>query len=201
MDNPKAKTVARVRQGCRLEEDFFNNFVKDGKITIVLNKSHADFEVAQEVAELVDNQLRFQESRGERLARAIDQVNIEVTIPQQYQDDVVDFVSQVMSIPFQQEPQTGGRVIINERAGSIVISGDVEIGAVAVTHRNLVIETPGITPIGSRFVEVDTERKNQAKLKDLVGALNALKVPAEDQITIIKGIERDGKLHGTLTVE
>ena len=39
------------------------------------------------------------------------------------------------------EPQTDARVVINERAGSIVIGGDVEIGPVVVTHKNIVIET------------------------------------------------------------
>lgn len=210
LDNPRAKTVARIRQGCRLEWDFLNAFVKDNKITLVLNKSHADFEVAQEMASLINNQLGsyLSDTRSEALtsrerkpiARALDQVNIEITLPEQYQSDPVDFVSQVMGIQMI-EPQTGGRVIINERAGSIVISGEVEIGSVAVTHNNLVIETPGVPPTGSQFVGVETTPKPTAKLKNLVEALNGLKVPAADQITIIKGIERDGKLHGTLVVE
>lgn len=211
LDNPRAKTVARIRQGCRLEEDFFNSFIKDDKITLVLNKSHADFEVAQEMASMINNQLSnyLYDTRGEGssasrerrpIARALDQVNIEVQIPEQYQDDPVDFVSQVMSIQMI-EPQTGGRVIINERAGSIVISGEVEIGAVAVTHNNLVIETPGVPPTGSQFVGVETAPKQTAKLKNLLEALKGLQVPAADQITIIKGIERDGKLHGTLIIE
>ncbi len=199
LDDPKIKTTAKIYRGCRLEEDFSNPFIKDGKITLVLNKNHADFQVSQDVAELIESQLSFQSKDG-RLARALDQVNIEVSIPPQYKDDVVAFVSQVMSLPML-EPQTGSRVVINERSGSIVISGDVEIGAVAVTHRNMVIETAGEPPKGNRFVPVDTATKPTAKLKNLVEALNALKVPAEDIIVIIKGIERDGKLHGTLIVE
>lgn len=211
LDNPRAKTVARIRQGCRLEEDFLNEFIKDHKITLVLNKSHADFEVAQEMASAINNNLSnylkdkssddtYSSPQLQPLARALDQVNIEVTLPKQYRDDPVDFVSQVMSIQMI-EPQTGGRVIINERAGSIVISGEVEIGSVAVTHNNLVIQTQGVPPVGSEFVGVETTPKPTAKLTSLVAALNGLKVPAADQITIIKGIERDGKLHGMLVIE
>ncbi|MDX1961654.1 MAG: flagellar basal body P-ring protein FlgI [Pirellulales bacterium] len=199
LDNPRAKTVARIRQGCRLEEDFFHDFVKDDKITLVLNKSHADFQVAQELAEQINSQLNFNTKSGQ-LARALDQVNIEVQIPPQYKDDVVDFVAQVMSRPLL-EPETGGRVIINERVGTIAISGDVEIGAVAVTHKNMVIETPGVPSVANRIVGVETAAKPTAKLKSLVEALNALKVTADDQIAIIKIIERDGKLHGTLIIE
>lgn len=199
LDNIRAKTVGRIRQGCRVEEDFFNEFVKDGKITLVLNKSHADFQVAQAIAEQINSQLSFQ-SKGGQIAKALDQVNIEVQIPTQYQDDVVDFVAQVMSRPML-EPETGGKVIINQRIGSIVISGDVEIGAVAVTHKNLVIETPGEPSLANRVVGVETAAKPTAKLKSLVEALNALKVSAEDQIAIIKGIESDGKIHGTVIYE
>jgi flagellar P-ring protein FlgI len=216
LDNARAKTVARVRQGCRLEEDFRNEFIKSNKITLVLNKSHADFNVAQEVAERINTEVllqskqkqefnsvpnhSFNQEKNKVLAIARDQVNIEVEIPAFYLDDPVQFVAQVMEIELI-DPQTGGKVIINERTGTIVISGDVEIGSVAVTHRNLVIETPGATPVGSRFVGVESARKPSAKLKSMVESLNALKVPVEDQIAIIKGIERDGKLHGTLIIE
>ena len=53
-------TSAKVFKGCRMEADFFNPFIKDGKITLVLEKNHADFQLAQDVAELINNQLGFQ---------------------------------------------------------------------------------------------------------------------------------------------
>jgi flagellar P-ring protein precursor FlgI len=199
LEDPKIKTTGKVTRGCRLEEDFNNPFVKDGKVTLVLNKNHADFQVAQDVVELIESQLSFQSKDGE-FARALDAVNIEVAVPKQYQDDPVAFVSQVMSLPML-DPQTPSRVVINERTGTVVISGDVEIGAVAVTHKNMVIETALEAPLGNRFVGVDSAAKPAAKLKNLVEALNGLKVPADDIVTIIKGIERDGKLHGVLIVE
>jgi flagellar P-ring protein precursor FlgI len=205
LDNVKAKTVARIRQGCRLEEDFRNDFVKDGKITIVLNRSQAGFQVAQEVCNAI-NTINSSTSKNQSsgshngvLAKALDQVNIEVTIPEHNMDDIVDFVAQVMNQPILLE--NGGRVIINERTGSIVISGDVEIGAVAVTHKNMVIDT-GAAPLPTgRYAKLETAQKENPKLQNLISALNALKVSAEDQITIIKGIERDGKLYGMLIIE
>ncbi|MGA2034591.1 MAG: flagellar basal body P-ring protein FlgI, partial [Thermoguttaceae bacterium] len=76
-------TTGRVHGGCRLEEDFFNVFTKDGKITLVLEKNHADFQVAQDIADLVNSQLRLQTSSSAPLARAINQGNIEVIMPPQ----------------------------------------------------------------------------------------------------------------------
>lgn len=198
LEDPKMTVTAKIHQGCRLEEDFFNVFAKDGKITLVLDKNHADFQIAQDTAELINSQLNFQNSDG-YLAKALNQVNVEVTIPQQYRDDPVLFVSQVLSLPTL-EPQTEARVVINERAGSVVIGGDVEIGAVVVTHKNVVIETSDVV-FGNRFVPLDSSNTESPKLKALVEALNAVKVPTEDIIEIIKGLERNGKLHGTLIIE
>jgi flagellar P-ring protein precursor FlgI len=187
-----------VKNGCRLEADFFNPYEKEGKVTLVLDKNHADFQVAYDIAAMINHQLTFQSSEGE-LARAIDQVNIEIKIPQQEREDPVAFVSQIMSMPTL-EPQTESRVVINERAGSIVIDGNVEIGSVVVSHKNIVIETGG-NAIANRFVQIDTEKTTSPKLKALVESLGAVKVPTQDIIDIIKGLERNGKLHAQLIIE
>ena len=157
LEDSSHTTSGRIHDGCRLEEEFFNVFTKDGKITLVLEKNHADFQVAMDVVEAVNSQIKYQTSSTVPLAHALNQGNIEVTIPPQYRDDPVSFISQVLALPVM-EPRTGARVVINERAGSVIISGDVEIGSVAVTHKNIVIETAGDGGAGSParpFVPLD----------------------------------------------
>ncbi len=198
IEDAEQPMTGRVFGGCRLEEEFFNAFVKDGKITLVLDSNHTGFEVAQEVAAKIDEQIGFQSS-GVPLAKALNQVSIEVTIPPQYKEDPVLFVAQVLELPLLDVP-TGPRVVIHERAGSIVISGDVEISPVVVTHKNVVIETGEPAP-ASRFVAMNTERPDNPKLKALVEALNAVQVPTKDIIDIIKGLERNGKLNAQLIVQ
>ncbi|HJT30436.1 MAG TPA: flagellar basal body P-ring protein FlgI, partial [Pirellulales bacterium] len=68
------------------------------------------------------------------------------------------------------------------------------------SHKNIVVETGDTLP-AERFVGVDPGEVQTAKLKALVAALNAVKVPNADIIQIIKDIERNGKLHGQLIVE
>jgi flagellar P-ring protein FlgI len=230
LDDAKIKTTGKVSRGCRLEEDFNNPFVENGKFTLVLGRNHADFQVARDIAELIDSQFGFhfgmqRFSSGDRssspdqlapraaveppqgrsmgdhvpLARAVDSVNIEVTIPSQFHDDPVAFVADVLSLPVS-EPQTASQVVIDERTGTIVFSGDIEISPVGVTHKNMVIDA-GQTQPANRFVAVDTAVKPTVKLKNLVDALEALKVPAEDKIAIIKKIDRAGKLHAKLVIE
>ena len=98
------------------------------------------------------------------------------------------------------DTQTGPRVVIRERSGIIVIDGDVEIGPVLVTHKNVVVESGGAVA-ASPFVAVDSESEENAKLKALMAALNAVRVPAQDKIEIIKALHRDGKLYAQLIVE
>lgn len=215
IDDPKINTTAYIHGGCRLEEDFLNVFTKDNKITLVIDEHHADFEVAQEIAELINSNwydtsrtgaLRRSPGRLVSLAdhsgiiaKAVNQKFVEVAIPPAYRDQPVGFVSEVLGMTLA-EPQTNARVVVNERAGSVVISADVEIGSVVVSHKNIVVETGDILP-AERFVGVDPGEVQTAKLKALVAALNAVKVPNADIIQIIKDIERNGKLHGQLIVE
>jgi flagellar P-ring protein precursor FlgI len=200
LDDPNRPASGKIHQGCRLEEDFYNVFTHDGRITLVVDKNHAGFQTAQEIAELVNDSQRYfrtGETSGSYLAKALDQVNIEVKIPEHYRDDPVAFVSQILDQRIL-NPQTDARVVINPRSGSVIIGADVEIGAVAVTHKNVIVETGGGP--ASQFVPLDAA-KNSAKLKTLVETLNAVKVPTADIIEIIKGLERNGKLYGRLIVE
>lgn len=199
LDSPLQTTTGRVHGGCRLEEDFFNAFSQDGKFTLVLDKHRADFQVATDVADAINRSpLNFQ-SAAAALAKAVNPANIEVQIPSAYADNPVEFISQVLALSVP-EPQIPARVVINERAGSIVISGDVEIGPAVVTHKNVVVETGGLTS-AARFVSLDPGQTEAPKLKALVETLNAVRVPTEDVIEIIKGLDRDGKLHAKLIVE
>lgn len=199
LDNDEMTTTGRIHGGCRLIEDFFNPFAEDGKITLVIKKDYADFRVAQEIANLINSETALQSS-GVPLAKALDQINVEVAVPPAYSDALVDFVSQILSLRMLIEPPTGPRVTIFERSGNVVIDGDVEIGPVLIAHKNhVVVETGGAAP--SQFVAVDSQTPDNAKLKALLAALDAVRVPSEDVIDIIKALHRDGKLYAQLIIE
>ncbi len=119
------------------------------------------------------------------------------------------FISRVINLEVVLPP-TEARVTINERTGTIVITGDVEIGPVAISHQGLSITTiqPAVPPtqaapqvVEQTFVAVDSTREGSTKLSALLDALNQLKVPPEDRIAIIKMIHSTGKLHARLIVE
>jgi flagellar P-ring protein precursor FlgI len=199
LESADMPNTGRIHEGCRLEEEFFNAFTKDNRFTLVLEKYHADFQVANDIAEEINRQMGKQVSNYAPIAHAFNQGNIVVEIPAQYRDDPVSFISQVLSLPIR-TPETVPRVVINERARTIVICGDVEIGAVAVTHKDMMIETGG-QPAGGTFAAVDAVDPGSPKLRALVDALNAVHASKEDMIEIIKGLDQSGKLHAQLIIE
>ena len=137
----------------------------------------------------------YNPSTGEPIAKAIDQVNIEVRIPAAYRQNVVQFVAEVMETRIF-PPQNDARVVINERNGVIIVGDNVEVGPVAVSHKNLSIETEGPLHVVDPAADTST-----TKLLGLVKALNALKVETQDIIDIIKELERSGRLYGHVIIE
>jgi flagellar P-ring protein precursor FlgI len=200
IDNPTQPMVGVVHGGCRLEADIFTPFYRDGYMTLLLDKNHADFQAANEIVYLIRQKIFYSESADPRMnedmVRAINASNIVVKIPEVYLRDPVAFASDLLDIRIE-EPQTDSRVVINPRAGTIVISGDVEIGDVIVSHRNVTVEA---APVDT-FASIDVDESSNPKLQTLVDQLNSLKVPTADMVEIIKGIERNGKLHGKLIIE
>jgi flagellar P-ring protein precursor FlgI len=215
IDDETQPMVGVVHGGCQMEADVFTPFFKDGYITFVLDKNHANFQTADEVAKMIwervvteyddsseATQAVYEDSKTsstEGIVRAVDAANIIVRIPDSAQKDPVGFASDLLEVRVI-EPEPEARVVINPRAGTIVISGEVEIGDVIVSHKNVVVEAAA-GPVADTFAQIDVDQSNKPKLDVLVSQLNSLKVPTSDVIEIIRGIERNGKLHGRLIVE
>ena len=210
--DPRVPTSAAIYRGCKMETTIENQFVKDDKITLVLDKDISSFNTAQYIEDII-NQLNntglnggsnipqdqaLANSNFQLLAKALDPVHIEVTLPKYYRDRPVAFVALLMETPLP-NIQNKKRVVINEREGVIVIGEDVMIAPVAITHKNLTIEARA----GQKsFVGLDPANPQpRPKLKNLVDALNSLNVPSEDVIAIIKALKQNGDLFGEVVMQ
>lgn len=196
LDHVSQPLVGRVHEGCQMEEDVFTPFIHDNRITLVLEKNHANFYTASEVGESI--RARFWPEE-ESAVRVLNAANIVVDVPSEYRTNPVGFIADVLDVQVY-FPEPEARVVINGRTGSIVISGDVTIGDVVVSHKDIVVEAARQAGSNS-YRKVDVDNSDDTKLNALVTALDSLKVPNEDVIEIIKGIERNGKLHGRLIIE
>ncbi|TWT99366.1 Flagellar P-ring protein precursor [Botrimarina colliarenosi] len=202
--NEAQPTVATIHHGCQMSRDVYTPFVsEDGWVTIVLDPHHASFSVAESIAAKIGNhyaesflqeQVEYEEIR-DRYVRPLDASNIRVKVPAKYESDTVAFVSELLDEDiYEAEPEA--RVICNTRTGSVVISGDVEIGSVVYNHRNLMVDTTQT----NNFLAISPGTSTRPKLDQLVAALQNLRVPTDDVIDIIRGINDLGLLHAKLIV-
>jgi len=200
LDDLAKPQVGRIAHGCQLERKIENEFVKDGKLTLVLNKDHAAFQTTHDIENQINQQRDFiNESTGQGIARAIDQVKIEVTIPPSYADNPAFFASLLLDTRLA-PPPVDTRVIINERKQVVIIGADVEIGPVAVMHKNRLI-TVGNEQIPEAVAFDPKGDSSKPRLATLVDALNDLKVSAADVIDIIKMLKHKRALFGELIIE
>ena len=201
-------TSGKVSNGATLTRDIVTRHVQNGQVTLVIDSRHASWPVARNLAQNINDELN---PDGQPLAKAMDPKNVTVQIPMWERSDPSLFLSKlmVMSFPTPLMP-IEARVVINERTGTIVMSGDVEVSPVVISKKGLTITR--ITPTPStdgrdtaeteqHFIGVDPEDKGGAKLADLIEAFSQLKVEAQDRIEVIKAIHASGHLHAELIFE
>lgn len=205
IEDPTTPTVGVVKGGCVMEEDLPAKAIEGDKFTLILEEPSAGWPVASTIARMINEA----EGDGEVLAVAVDGKNIIVTVPPAERTRPDSFVARVQRLQLPQL-QTEARVVINEKTGSIILTGEVEISPVVISHKGLTISTidpkpvaTPRTPIMSQkdVVALDTTQQGGAKLQDLALAFDQLKVPPEDRIAIVKELHRTGKLHAKLIVD
>jgi flagellar P-ring protein precursor FlgI len=162
--------------------------------------------MASTIAKIINDGLS---DDGQPLATAVDPKNVIVMIPAAERARPDGFISRVQLLPVTLLP-TEARVQINDKTGTIIMTGDVEISPVVISHRGLTISTIAPPPVPTprsplitdkEAIAIDTTNQGGAKLQELLNALDAIKVPAEDRIAIIKELYKTGKLHAKLVVE
>ena len=205
VDDANFPQTARIPNGATIEREFRNEFVKDGKITLIIDKEYASFAMSNDIAEQFNNPSNtsdFKTSQSEKVAKAVGQDRVELIIPDLYQDNVEQFIGHVMQTRLT-PPVTNNIVIVNKRLQAVIVGADVEIAPVAVMHKNRVIQT-GTAPPENQFVPLDiteSEGNRNTKLKALVDALNALQIPTDDVIDIIIMLKQKRALSGQLIVQ
>jgi len=207
LEDPSTPTVGVVKGGCVMEADLPAKYIENDRFTLILDDPAASWTTASTIAKIINDAGDGDE--GEVLAVALDPKNVVVTIPKSERQRPDSFISRVQRLPVPMLP-TEARVTINDRTGTIIMTGDVEISPVVISHKGLTITTinppPVPTPrapvISSKdVVAIDTTNTGGAKLQDLVNALDQLKVPATDRIAIVKELHKTGKLHAKLIIE
>lgn len=204
-------TVGRVPNGALVEKEVPSTFVDNNSISVLLD--HPDFGQASLMAQALNQQF------GEPVAKAVDGGQIDVKIPYNYQDNVVDFVAAVEDTQVQTDAPSN-RVVVNERTGTVVLGQDVRIDAVAIAHGNLRLVIKKTTQItrdavfghdelthNTTISSSDTGKQGNlvvlpegVTLMDVVTAINAVGATPRDLISILQAVKEAGALHAELSI-
>ncbi|MBN2582950.1 MAG: flagellar basal body P-ring protein FlgI [Planctomycetes bacterium] len=213
IEDPQVPTCGVVDGGAVIEEAVVTDFVNENRFRLVLNEANSEFSWATTIADTINQHTEYEV--GSLIARALDAKTIEVTIPEAYQKNPTSFISRIQRLDLIL-PYSKARVEINEKTGTIVITGNVEISPAVVSHKQLLVSTEVVAapvaqssttgaaaaattasyvPAEGHFFDIDPRSEGGVQLRDLVTALNVLKVPAEDRIAIIKLLAKAGRVH------
>ena len=219
-DNPRSGIV---RAGGQMIADIrVHPITPAGTMGLVLKDQYASFPVATTIAAAINDE--FALDGLPQIAIVEDAKNIKVLVPAVERRYPANFIATLITIAIDPSLiQTEARIVINEREGIIVVTGNVEISPVGITHRGLSMSsiTPGLqgrplpgfpgggaaTPAQTmprRWAGLDTtgrQSRNSTRLLDLLRAFDQLRVPVDDQIAIIYELRKTGALHAQIVSE
>ena len=204
-------TVARIPGGALIEREVPTTYIHNNKLRILLRSP--DFTTVDRIRKVINENLRADS------ARAVDAGTVEITVPEEYQENVISFISQLEALTV--EPDSIAKIVINERTGTIVAGEKVRISTIAVSHGNLSIEikaqyivsqptafsTTGnttVVPDTQAYVEEEESRlmviKEGVDIGEVAAALNALGVTPRDMISIFQAMKEAGALQAELVL-
>ena len=207
-------TTGRIRGGAQVSKDIRMGVIdNNGSIRLVVKGSYAGWTTTKLLANTINQDRQGFREDAEEIARAIDGKTVVVRIPEVERANPANFIGKVLSIRL--DPtllDLPARVIVNERTGSIVVTGDVQISPTVISHEDLVVTTvtPATQPTPERprvdrtsVTSVDTVdgERSMARLEDLLEAMRALDVPVKDRIAILAQMHAIGHLHAEFIVE
>ncbi|MDD9950732.1 MAG: flagellar basal body P-ring protein FlgI [Zetaproteobacteria bacterium] len=178
-------TVARVPEGGTIERKFVPKFVHQGTVQLFLKR--ADFTTASRIVDGINGHFRG------FIASSKDARSIEVALSSRALRDPVSFLSAIEGIIV--ESDLPAKVVVNERTGTIVLGGNVQISPVTIAHRDLTIEvrSENAPPRSESIVPLQT-----ATIGSLVDSLNQLGVKSEDLVSILQSLRVAGALNAAL---
>jgi flagellar P-ring protein precursor FlgI len=201
IEDEEIQTTGLVPDGVVLMDDFLSQFAnaqKGNEITLLLDEDHASFPVAYEVARAINTEFQL-EAYHQDVAEPVGPNAIKIQPPRAYMPFPVEFIAKILDVKID-TPQSQARVVVNSRTGVVLFSGEVEISPVVINHNSLTVNVGAAAAPGGdsgSFVALSDRPSQQStdKLKELLSALNALKVPNQDVIEIVRELHRIGKLH------
>ncbi|WP_456408870.1 flagellar basal body P-ring protein FlgI [Caldithrix abyssi] len=211
--------VGRIPDGGYLQVEPPNQNI-DVRKPIGLHLNEPDFVTARRIANRI-NAYFAGDSGANNLARPVSPGLVQLYFPDSLENpaQAISYIAQVETLTVNVDVEA--RVVINERTGTIVAGGNVQIDEVMISHGNLTIHTmssPVISQpapfsrVGRTVVTRITQTTAQegeaktaviqktATVSDLATALNTLGLKPRDIIAIFQAIKEAGALKAKLVI-
>ncbi|MBN2560366.1 MAG: flagellar basal body P-ring protein FlgI [Phycisphaerae bacterium] len=216
LPDPKVKTNGIIVDGATMEEDVIHHYIiynEDSgawEATLVLEDVHASSALATVIAQMI-NESASEIGQIRQVAKALGPKNVVVQVPESEMDNPFVFLARIEDTELLM-PQGEARIVINRKTQTIVVGEGVEIGPAVIAHGGMTITTvqPPPKPTAEEpLVEQEyavgigaaKDKRRNARLRDVVDALNQLNVPAKDIIEIVENLHRSGKIRGKLVIQ
>lgn len=203
-------TVGTIPGGAIVEREIPSEIDRDGNIDLIL--TNPDFTTAVRIADAINQAYPA-------MAQALDPTTVSVRIPEKYYGQTPNYIAALGAL--QAVPDQPARVVINEKTGTVVVTSDVRVSTVAISHgsltitiaSNLNVSQPEAFGEGRTAVTPSTETKvtemrggfrivnNYPTLDRLTAALNALGVSTREMMSILQALKAAGALQAELELD
>ncbi len=202
------ETAGRVRNGAQVAVDLTAPVVDaSGRLTLIVRPEYTGWTTTKLLANTINQDRQGLREESAPIARAMDAKTVEVTIPAPERSNPANFIGNILSIRLDPSLlELPARVIVNERTGSIVVTGEVQISPAVISHEDLVVttvtpdapptpEAPRVAQSNVTAVDTTGDERQMARVEDLLEAMKALDVPVADRIAILAQLHEIGRLH------
>ncbi len=181
-------TTGKIIEGATVEREVQLKF--DRKKSLRLSLKSPDFTTSARIEKVINQEL------GGRYATAKDATTVDLIIPTHYQRKVVQLMAIIEN--FKVYTDRKAKIVINERTGTIVAGGEIQLKPVAISHGDLTIEIKGGTEGKENKPNTLYYVDQKTTLNDLVKSLNAFGTTPEDLIAIFQALKSNGALIGEI---
>jgi flagellar P-ring protein FlgI len=204
-------TAALIPNGATIKHTQDIHFQKNGIVSLILKDP--DFTTAERMARVINKEFGY-------IALVDDASTVRVSMPEATveMEGTAPFIAKLEKLAL--TPDIKGRVVVNERTGTIVMGGELHISEAVIAHGNLTVtvkeelhpsqptglwlrdEQPGIRSMETPDVRTDVQEDKASimvlpettSVRELAKVLHLMGATPRDLISILEALKRAGAI-------
>jgi flagellar P-ring protein precursor FlgI len=191
-------TTGFIAKGAKVVQSVDTQVLEADAFTLLLRREKADFTTAAMIAQRINAEYRREvqvlsasrtlPTMPAEIAHVLNAEGVHVRVPSYYNGHPYEFIARVGRLEIGR-PDKQARVVIDERAGTIVADLNVHVSPAVTSHKGLTL------------VITETRAGGDLTLNEVLAALKTtgLEYTSQDLIEIVKMLNTLGAIHGEVT--